>query len=190
MSPEDKSQKIEGLRGMLDAHPSAKSLFQSGPAAFSKQLVRFDQTVSASKPMSASEIAQALQLSAMFEAVFLVAAADGEVSDPEVDELAELLVELTSGQIVDTDLEVMMEQCARSLERDGFEGRVAQVARRLDDPDARRAAFVMAVGVAHIDGRVDQAEQLVWNSLAKALEIPAAEAKELVDAVEHELASL
>jgi tellurite resistance protein len=61
------------------------------------------------------------------------------------------------------------------------------VARRLDDPDARRAAFVMAVGVAHIDGRIDSAERLVWDSLARSLDIPGDEAKQLVEAVEHEL---
>ena len=186
MSADEKSLRIEGLKNMLDAHPSAKTLFQTDPTAFASQF-QFDKTLAASKPMKAAEIAQAQQLSAMFEAVFLVAAADGAVTDPEVAELAELLVELTDGQIADSDLEVMMAQCARSLERDGFAGRVAQVARRLDDPDARRAAFVMAVGVAHIDGQIDSAERLVWDSLAKALDISGVEAKELVDAVEHEL---
>ena len=74
-----------------------------------------------------------------------------------------------------------------SLAKDGFETRLQKNAAILKDHDLRRSAFVMAVGIAYIDGEVDDAEIDVFTALAKHYEIPMEEAQTLLEQVENDL---
>lgn len=125
---------------------------------------------------------------ATFDAAFLMAAADGVVSDEEIDELSELLSSLTEGAATDDDLGYLLDNFAEALQQEGLDERLANIADALDSEDARRLAFVTACGIAYLDEQVTEEEEALFSRLAAALKISADEADGLLDEIERALA--
>lgn len=124
---------------------------------------------------------------ATFDAAFLMAAADGVLSQVELDELAELLAELTDHNATDDDLGRLLDTFATALEQQGLNERLSSLAEALDTPDSRRIAYVVACGLSFLDGQVQEEEEEMFAKLADALAIPHDEATALLDEIEHTL---
>jgi hypothetical protein len=117
------------------------------------------------------EHAQADELDATIEAMFLMAAVDGAVAGLEVSQLA-----ATMQAMLDTrerrgpiDLDATLVDLSRRLERDGWTARLDDVARRLRTEESRSFAFRLAAAVAFVDDHVAHAEAAAIDALAAAL---------------------
>lgn len=129
----------------------------------------------------------ALLSGAMIETAFLMAAADGELSDLEMAHLATTVEALTGDQVGSVPLEVMLAQLLESLQSDGWSARIEAVARSMPNPLDRRNAYRLAAGVSFVDGVVQQAEVQLFGLLAEAFGIPTDEASHLLEEVRNQL---
>lgn len=165
------SKKLGGLKELLGSLPSAGFL-----ASVSGDVGRKGD-------LSEEEQQAAALITALFDCVFLVAAADGTVSDDESAQLTEILMDLTGGKIDHAGVERAAKACAEKIEKHGFVGAIAKAAESIRDHEHRRVAFVMATGVSFVDGTVDPREESLFGPLAAALHIPHDEALDLLNQV-------
>ena len=168
--------KLSGLKDLLGSLPS-QGFLELGAAAVGHGELDPKGDLS-EKDRKGAEV-----ISALFECVFLVAAADGKIADEEAEELVEVLTDLTDGKMKEADIDAVADACAKKLEREGFAEAIASAAGRLDDDELRRIAFVMATGVAFVDGTVDPREEALFGALADALKLPRDEALDLLNRV-------
>lgn len=135
-------------------------------------------------PETSSEDARgkAGEFEATVEAMFLMAAVDGDVSEQELAQLAASVDAFSSfdgewRKRVDANrlLVTFNEKLA-----DGWNKRLAAVAERLRDREARTFAFRLAAGVAFVDDHVAHAEAAALEALASALHIGADESQEIL----------
>jgi uncharacterized tellurite resistance protein B-like protein len=178
--PSDTSQKIQELHQLLD-ELGAEEVLIVGPVAAAKLQNQPTEKLSPRDQEAAD------QFLAMLEAATLLAASNHELSEPEVVKLLSLFHDLSGGQIPEEHVEVWLDRFLMGLSREGIEMRLQKNAATLRDPDLRRSAFVMAVGLAYIDGEVDDQEIEAFTSLAKHYEIPMEEAQMLLEQVENDL---
>ncbi|MGO9000262.1 MAG: hypothetical protein ACLQVI_43595 [Polyangiaceae bacterium] len=117
------------------------------------------------------EHAQADELDATIEAMFLMAAVDGAVAGQEVAQLAGTMQAMldTQDRKGPIDLDATLVDLSRRLERDGWTARLDEVARRLRSEEARSFAFRLAAAVAFVDDQVVHAEAAAIDALAAAL---------------------
>lgn len=189
MAEADRAQQMGGLRELLGVG-SAKDLLETGALALSKRppLPSEDEEAQTEPDMSPQELLQAERFSAILEASFLVAASDGVLAASEEQQLRASILELTDNRIPEEDISQLLEAFLERLRSDGYEARIAQVAEILDQLELRRAAFLMALGLAHIDGRVQEEEAATFQELARAFGFSEAEATELSQQVSDWLA--
>jgi tellurite resistance protein len=124
-------------------------------------------------PTQAAELAR---LTAMLEVAFLAAAADGEISDQEADNLGSHLGAWLGTELPADTIEGIIEDFIVALDRDGRAARVAAIATTLD-PESRRVAYGLACVVAMCDLELEHAELDVLGELATGLAIPQADAQ-------------
>jgi tellurite resistance protein len=133
--------------------------------------------------VSPTEQSRADEFEASVEAMYLMAAVDGDVSAEELAQLAASVDAFTSleakaGPAVDTaKLLVVLDA---KLEAEGWNKRLAVVAARLRDPEARAFAFRLAAGVAFVDDHVAHAEAAALDAMASALALSADESQEIL----------
>jgi hypothetical protein len=115
--------------------------------------------------------AQADELDATIEAMFLMAAVDGTVAGLEVAQLAATMQAMldTRERREPIDLDGTLVDLSRRLEREGWAARLDDVARRLRTEEARSFAFRLAAAVAFVDDHVAHAEAAAIDALAAAL---------------------
>jgi hypothetical protein len=176
----DTSKKLQELHHILD-ELGAEEVLIVGPVAAAKLQAKPPEVLSP-RDQEAAE-----QFLSMLEAATLLAAANQDLSEPEVVKLLALFHDLSGGQIPESHVEVWLDRFLSDLARDGIETRMVKNAALLKDPDLRRSAFVMAVGLAYIDGEVDDAEIEAFTALAKHYEIPIDEAQMLLEQVENDI---
>jgi hypothetical protein len=136
-----------------------------------------------------AERAQAEEFEATIEAMFLMAAVDGDVAKEEVAQLAaslQAIVDVTASTQV-MDLDATLTQLNALLARDGWKGRLDSLARRLKTPESRTFAFRLAAGVAFCDDTVEHAEAAAIDAFAAALHIGEAESHEILRDVQATL---
>ncbi len=136
--------------------------------------------------------AQAAEFEATIEAMFLMAAVDGDVTG---EELAQLSASVQA--IVDTgpagvpkqhfDMARVLVEMNQKLASEGWKGRLDAVAARLQTPEARAFAFRLAAGVAFVDDHVAHAEAAAIDALAAALRISSADSQEILSDVQETL---
>jgi tellurite resistance protein len=112
-----------------------------------------------------------LRALAILEALFLVAAADGKLLRAELWALEDLLSRWLVRPLPPDRLERLVDTFAADLDRDDYDQRARAIAAVLKDEWARRAAFVVAAGVAHADGEVQDEERDVLELLAREFEL-------------------
>ncbi|MEZ4230625.1 MAG: hypothetical protein R3B89_15730 [Polyangiaceae bacterium] len=107
-------------------------------------------------------------LGAMVEAAYIVAVADGSLSENETHTLIEGFVKLTEGD-VDTDaIAGMLEYAGEGLESEGRDARFESIAGTLEDEGLRDGVFVVASAVAWKDGGIGEKQGLAVRALGKA----------------------
>jgi hypothetical protein len=117
---------------------------------------------------------------AMVETAFLMAFADGRIDPAEYDELVSTLARVT-GQTMSIDrIRIIGSQLLELLRQEGWEARVAAVAGSIPSPHSRRSAFMLAAGMAFIDGVVQPEEAQLFTLLADQFAIPRPEAEILM----------
>ena len=123
------------------------------------------------------------EFEATVEAMFLMATVDGDVSEQE---LAQLAASVDAFSSLDgearkrVDADRLLVTLNEKLARDGWNKRLAAVAERLRDREARTFAFRLAAGVAFVDDHVAHAEAAALEALASALHIDADESQEIL----------
>jgi hypothetical protein len=137
----------------------------------------------------AAERARADEFEAILEAMFLMAAVDGEVAEDEVGQLAasvQAIIDTTGGRL-QLDLAPMLDELAARLTRDGWKVRIDTLGPRLPSAESRTFAFRLAAGVAFVDDNVVHAEAAAIDAMAAALGIPSDDSQRILAEVQEEL---
>ncbi len=113
---------------------------------------------------------EATLLAGLVEAAYLIAAADGEVTQAETDALSDGLYKLTN--ITEETLATLFGVAASRHENEGQAARIAALGSDIPDPDHRRGAFLVASAVSWKDGGIGVKQGLALQALARAFEIP------------------
>lgn len=129
---------------------------------------------------------KAAEFESTVEAMFLMAAVDGDLAAEELAQLAASIdafasLEGTSGDMSRSKLDPSKMLLAMNdrLGKEGWNNRLAAVAARLTDPESRAFAFRLAAGVAFVDDHVAHAEAAALVAMASALKISADVSKEI-----------
>ena len=125
---------------------------------------------------------KAAEFEATVEAMFLMAAVDGDLSEQE---LAQLAASVDAFAALDAkprriDTQPLLAALNAKLEKEGWNRRLAAVAERLREKESRAFAFRLAAGVAFVDDHVAHAEAAALEALASALQISAEESQEIL----------
>jgi tellurite resistance protein len=138
--------------------------------------------------LSAVEQVQAAEFEATLEAMFLMAAVDGNVSREELEQLAasfQAIVDMHD--VKGLDLSRLLETFNEKLARDGWRARLEKVGTRITDTDARGFAFRLAAGVAFVDDHVAHAEAAAIEALARAFNLSPEESQAILQEVHEEI---
>lgn len=167
MAEVQRLQGLSGIQATLEQMDAYKETLEREQAA--RQQAEADE---------AAEVS--VELEALIEAAYLVAVADGRVSEAERRRLVERVGEVTGGRFSAHHIEGMLDQAAERVMGDGAPARAEAIAEVLTDPDLRRAALLVACAVAWLDGGVGQREGLALQALARAFDIPIAEMHQIL----------
>lgn len=138
--------------------------------------------------LSSIERAQATEFEATLEAMFLMAAVDGTITNEEVEQLAgsfQAIVDMH--EVSGIDLQKLMDQFNERLAHDGWRARLEKVGQRITSEDARAFAFKLAAGVAFVDDHVAHAEAAAIEALARAFELSNEDSQAILAEVHDEL---
>jgi tellurite resistance protein len=138
------------------------------------------QTAQHEAEKAAADEAQATEFGAFVETAYLIAAADGSVSDSESQRLAHGISQLTKGQMSDEQIQSHMQNAASRLQSEGRDGRVSAIASVISDPSLRRAALLVGAGVAWLDRGIGEKEGLTLQAISRAFDIPINEMHQLL----------
>ena len=117
---------------------------------------------------------------AVIEAAYLVANADGEVSDDEAATLSTGMWEVTGHTIDQDQIQNLFEVAMARSEAEGADARYAGVAADIEDEDWRHAALLIASAAAWRDGGVGVKQGLALQKLAKAFGLSINELHEIM----------
>jgi tellurite resistance protein len=137
---------------------------------------------------------KAAEFEATVEAMFLMAAVDGDLSEEELTQLAATVDAFSAlptapASAKRVDVSSMLAALDAKLAADGWSRRLAHVAERLRDRESRAFAFRLAAGVAFVDDHVAHAEAAALEAMASALHIGADESQEILFDVREALFS-
>jgi tellurite resistance protein len=130
--------------------------------------------------VSSADRGRADEFEATVEAMFLMAAVDGDLSEHELAQLAASIDAFSSLDTRRVDASQLLATMNDKLEKDGWNKRLAAVAERLREAESRAFAFRLAAGVAFVDDHVAHSEAAALEALASALHIGADESQEIL----------
>jgi len=125
--------------------------------------------------------------SALLEAAFLVAAADGELAREEIGELADLIAQMTSQSVSPGELADSIAAYSEQLEHSGRPAMIEALAAACPDPDARRQVLGFAALVALCDRELAPSELFVLHSLGRAFGLNPPEVNHIVRSLKTQL---
>jgi len=126
---------------------------------------------------------------ALFEAMFLMIAVDGEFSDSEREVLRGAVRGLTDNAVRTAHIDKMFDECKERFSQ-GTEARLKAIGPILqEDPALVEAAFSLAAAVAFADSEIKDEENELINEMAEALGIDGDRAEELLNLLENESVS-
>lgn len=140
--------------------------------------------------LSPAQRDKAAEFEALVEAMFLMAAVDGDLSPEELAQLAasvDAFAELDGPRKKAVDTGKLLVVLNDKLEAQGWNKRLADVAARLPSGEARAFAFRLAAGVAFVDDHVAHAEAAALEAMASAFQISADESQEILYDVRESL---
>jgi uncharacterized tellurite resistance protein B-like protein len=165
------------------AHLDADGVLTHGPSA----VLKLQQADASGDPLTAKERDAAEQFLALLQAAFLVAAADHQLSDRELEQLSALFFDLSAGEIPQDVIDDWFDLWAEGLVREGFHDTARRLGTSMHSDEFRRMAFVAAAGIAYVDGEIHDAEVEMFHSLAEAFRIPRPEAALLLEQVHAQM---
>lgn len=146
------------------------------------------RSLNPSEVLNDAERTRATEFEAILEAVFLVAAVDGEISDQELEQLKgsfQAIVDLHG--VSRGGVEAQLTEFNRLLARDGWHARLASIKSRIPTGEGRAFAFRLAGGVAFVDDYLAHAEAAAIDALAAALELTPDDSQAILREVADEL---
>lgn len=123
---------------------------------------------------------------AIVEAMFLLAAVDGDISGSEIRQFGKAAAEVAA-ELSDEQLESLVADVADALRRDGWDRRLRAAAEALRGKPSAETAYRLATAVAFVDDEVAHAEAAALDALASALGLSAERAHELMTEAHREL---
>ena len=130
------------------------------------------------------------KLTALIETMYLAAFADGEFSEDERVHFATSVEYLTRGRLVGEALEGVLAKARDSLDSTSRDECIASLKERLGEPMIRKIALVLATDMVAADGVLHPDERDLVVSLARAFELGAEDAQDLVEGLTREAASV
>jgi tellurite resistance protein len=123
---------------------------------------------------------------ALFEAMFLMISADGNIADEEREVLRGAVRGLTDNAVRTAHIDKLMDECkVRAAE--GRETRLEAIAPILqEDPALVEAAFSLAAAIAFADSDITDEENELINDLAEVLGLDGERAEQLLNLLENE----
>ena len=138
--------------------------------------------------LSDAEQAQTVEFEATLEAMFLMAAVDGNISREETEQLsASFQAIVDMHEVRGIELQSVLERFNEKLARDGWRSRLEAVSQRITTEDGRTFAFRLAAGVAFVDDHVAHSEAAAIEALARAFELSPAESQAILNEAHEEL---
>jgi prepilin-type processing-associated H-X9-DG protein len=119
------------------------------------------------------------------ESMFLVIAADEQVTDTELMALRGAVRGLTGDVLSDDIVHMMMEKYAQMLRDDGLEKRLSTIGLELESTEAQ-SAFALAAAVAFADGHVVAEEHLVLGKMRQAYGLTEEQVRNLLDELQQD----
>lgn len=128
--------------------------------------------------------AQGAALVGMVDAAMIIACADGELSQDEVNVVGEVIDGFFDGNVSRNEINEMLNLSLSALEEEGIEARMEAVAANLPTVELRELALQAAAAVALADEDGDEGEEdETFYDLASALGFSEDEADDLWDLV-------
>lgn len=121
---------------------------------------------------------------AMVTASYLVAIADGAISQAEADALAGGIAAIVEGEV---DLQGLFDVAQGRFEAEGLDACLADIGNDVADPECRRAILLVASSVAWKDGGVGTKQGLALQALARSFELPISELHQIMARAKQEL---
>ncbi|HEU4405140.1 MAG TPA: tellurite resistance TerB family protein [Polyangiaceae bacterium] len=163
VDPTQRARSVEALRGVVSKQGGSERVERGIEAA----AVRDKAAPSPPGP----EPDDLRYLTAIFGASYLVARADGELSDEERRHLFAVLSMLTGDRIGVDDVERLIEVSEESLRDVDLETAVRGLVGAFKSRDDREVALTLALGTAAADGHIDEDELTTLGALARAFGI-------------------
>ena len=123
------------------------------------------------------------QVDALIEVMLLAAAADGELSIEEVDQLQSCLLEVDELWLTQIDLERRLAEAHQRISGADRATRLSSAKVILSDLDARHAALELAIRVMASDGVMRTSERELILDTAEALDVDRENAADMVKAI-------
>jgi tellurite resistance protein len=123
------------------------------------------------------------QVDALVEVMLLAAAADGELSIEEVDQLQNCLLEVDELWLTQIDLERRLTEAHQRIAGSDRATRLSTAKAILSDVDTRRAALELAIRVMAADGVMRTSERELILETAEALDIDRDNAADMVKSI-------
>jgi hypothetical protein len=132
---------------------------------------------------SAEAVARYERLQSVADAAYLIAAADGTVSDAETSKLQQGLVTYLGEEVGESATDLLAVAKGRLAER-GQKGLAASIASAFD-ADMRKVVFMVAAGISWLDRGIGVKEGLALQALSGAFDIPMTEMHKLLGAAKN-----
>ena len=140
-------------------------------------------------PQAMELLAVTAEYGALCEAMYMMMAADGKVTEAERDVLKGALRTLTEDSVRSVHIEAMLDSATKRLVAEGRETRLAAVIDALcKDPVKAEVALVLAAAVAFADDVLHPEEDAFLQRLAEGLHIDGLRTHELVEQLKRDVA--
>lgn len=167
-----------------DGYPRAMSIHDDVRQAFERatQAVKEEaERAAAEQALAAATIESSRRMLAMVEASYLIAAADGVLSDAEKRSIASGMQRISGDLMASTEqVEAMLDIAAEQMKAEGLSARAKAVAEVIQEPELREATFLVAASAAWLDRGIGEKQGLALQAVSKAFGIPMNEMHKLL----------
>jgi uncharacterized tellurite resistance protein B-like protein len=145
------------------------------------------ETLARSGLLSPEEVAAVERVDPIAETMYLMMAADGSISEVEMDALRGAIRGLANNMIRSGTLNVMLQSFETKLKEHGRNVRLQEIAEALSEtPHEAESAFTLAAAIALADDTVHEEENLFINQLAEWFGLPATRTEQILDELDQD----
>ncbi|MFO0565363.1 MAG: hypothetical protein U0263_06860 [Polyangiaceae bacterium] len=121
------------------------------------------------------------------EAGYLCALADGEADDDEKKAIVEALHDLSSGLVVEWEVDAMMDECNEAIGSEGHAGRCDSVGKKLKELGHAETGLLIGAYTALATAGLDKKEAGMLEKIGSAAGIPKTQVTNLVKQAKNAL---